>query len=358
MSTMLAVPSRTHYRIRATYYTPMTKPLGVNVPGSSTSTIPGSAPLMIETHVENPLTVLARKVTEETLSQLPVKVLRELVVGIQALSTEKLSKSGKKIDLIKRIVTSRYKEAAVQQFLIGKNIQESRKPERLILKLFNSLRGALRQAGMEIMRDLHLPYSIPGLSDDSLPEGAHRPGECLDSDQTCLICRVFGSLNQPSLFKNYTPPLVDDPDHKLNILQELNHVLIRTHSRNVHRPNGSTLNFNQQYFAGTFVTYLWFPVGLPDPVILGFLFNCLEHCDNVGAAKAWGAGKLFLQSYTLEKVEVTYVREWTGDALQMSPQIMVTPLKAELDQAFSAYTRWLTQVHPTPGMGKEGEVVV
>ena len=94
--------------------------------------------------------------------------------------------------------------------------------------------------------------------------------------------------------------------------QEVNHVLIRVHKRNVHRPDGNTLNFNQQYFAGTFVTYLQFPKGLPNPLELGFLVNCLERCADVGAAKAWGAGKLFLQSYILEKVELTYEWEWNG----------------------------------------------
>jgi len=120
---------------------------------------------------------------------------------------------------------------------------------------------------------------------------------------------VFGSLNHASPFKNFTPPLIDDPEHKLKMPQEVNHVLIRTHARNVHRPDGNTLNFNQQYFAGEFVSYLEFSNGLPDPLVLGFLLNCLEWCTEVGAAKAWGAGKLFIHSYALEKVEVRYERE-------------------------------------------------
>jgi len=127
--------------------------------------------------------------------------------------------------------------------------------------------------------------------------------------------------------KKFTPPLVDDPDHKLDTSQELNHVLIRIHKRNVHRSDGNTLNFNQQYFAGTFVTYLQFSQGLPDPVVLGFLLNCLERCREVGAAKAWGAGQLFLQAYTLERVECAYTREWDGEAFQLTRNEMITPLK-------------------------------
>ncbi|MFX0195319.1 MAG: hypothetical protein ACFFCW_04275 [Candidatus Hodarchaeota archaeon] len=119
---------------------------------------------------------------------------------------------------------------------------------------------------------------MPGLSEDPLPEGAHRPGECPDPENECLLCRVFGSLNHASFFRNYTPPLVNDPENKLDIPQEVNHVLIRTHVRNVHRPDGTTLNFNQQYFTGKFVTYLQFPNGCPKSIPLGFLLNCLERC--------------------------------------------------------------------------------
>ena len=136
---------------------------------------------------------------------------------------------------------------------------------------------------------------------------------------------------------------MDDPRHKLEVPQEVNHVLIRTHARNVHRPDGNTLNFNQQYFAGEFASYLEFPNGLPDPVALGFLLNCLERCVDVGAAKAWGAGKVFLQSYTLEKVEISYTREWNGEAIQLTRKETITPLKAELDHAFDAYAQWVGQ---------------
>jgi len=211
------------------------------------------------------------------------------------------------------------------------------------MKLFASLRGALRSAGTEILRDIRLPYSVQALPEDQLPEGAHRPGGCPDPENECLICRVFGSLNHASLFKNYTPPLVDDPGHKLEVPQEVNHVLIRTHARNVHRPDGNTLNFNQQYFAGESVTYLTFLDGLPDPVALGFLLNCLEQCADVGAAKAWGAGKVFLQSYTLEKVEISYTWEWNGETIQLTRKETITSLKAELDHAFDAYAKWLGQ---------------
>ena len=78
--------NKTHYRIRATYYTPMLKPLGVNVPGSPTSTMPGTAPLMVEITSKNPLTALAQEITEGTLKPLTVPVLRELVDGIRAVS--------------------------------------------------------------------------------------------------------------------------------------------------------------------------------------------------------------------------------------------------------------------------------
>ena len=75
--------------------------------------------------------------------------------------------------------------------------------------------------------NLRLPYSVQALPEDQLPEGAHRPGGCPDPENKCLLCWVFGSLNHASLFKNYTPPLVDDPRHKLEVPQEVNHVLIR-----------------------------------------------------------------------------------------------------------------------------------
>lgn len=174
----------------------------------------------------------------------------------------------------------------------------------------------------------------------------------------CLLCRVFGSLNHASLFRNYTPPLVDDPENKLDIPQEVNHVLIRTHARNVHRPDGNTLNFNQQYFAGEFVTYLQFPNGRPKSIPLGFLLNCLERCTDVGAAKAWGAGKLFLQAYTLEKVELTYTREWDGEAFQLVRKETVTPLKAELEHALDVFEQWLAQIKSTTSESDVGEVAV
>ena len=249
-------PKKVEFRIRAYYYTPMLKPLGVNVPGSPTSTMPGTAPLFCETTSENPLTRLITEITEETLKPLTVPALRDLINTICAISEDNVSKLGKKTILIQRILASKHKDAAVQHFLAGMEALDPQKQERVILKLFNSLRGGLRPAGVEILRDLHLPHSVPALSEDQLPEGAHHVGECPEPDQPCLLCRVFGSMKQESLFKNYTPPLVNDPDHKLNPPQELNHVFIRIHSRNVHRPNGNTLNFNQQYFAGTFVTYL------------------------------------------------------------------------------------------------------
>ena len=350
----LQMISKTGFRIRAQYYTPMAKPLGVNVPGSPTSTIPGSAPLTIETHSENPLAALANQITQETLGKLPIKTLRALLEGIQAISEGKVRKSGKKTELVQRILTSPHKELAVQRFLANNDVSDQCKLERLAVKLFTSLRGALRRTGTEILRELHLPYSMPSLPDDQLSEGTHRIGKCPDPEHECLVCRVFGSLNHDSIFRNYTPPLINDPDHKLDTSHELNHVFIRTHARNVHRPNGSTLNFNQQYFAGTFVTYLTFPTGLPDPLELGFLLNCIERCVDVGAAKAWGAGKLFIQSYTLEKVEISYEREWDGEAFQMTPKVTVTPLKTKLDQAFRIYTQWVAQQMVVPEVAKEG----
>ena len=353
----LQLAPATSFRLRAQYYTPMAKPLGVYVPGSPTSTIPGSAPLLIETRSENPFAALAKKITAETLRKLPVKTLRVLLNGIQIVSGEKVPKSGKKAVLVQRILTSPHKELAVHRFLADKDVQDQRKQERLNVKLFTSLRGALRRAGMEILRDLRLPYSVQALPEDQLPEGAHHPGECPDPENECLMCRVFGSLHHESIFKNYTPSLVNDPEHKLDMLQEVNHVLIRTHARNVLRPDGNTLNFNQQYFAGEFVTYLQFPNGLPNLVVLGFLVNCLEQCADVGAAKAWGAGKLFLQSYTLEKVEITYEREWVGEAYQLIRNETVTPLKTELDQAFGAYTQWIAQQKATIQETDEGEAV-
>jgi hypothetical protein len=332
---------QTFYRIRAQYYTPMLKPLGVNVPGSPSSTMLGTAPLYVETMTDNPLAALGNEITEASLEQLSVRALREIIEGIRALSDEPISKSGKKEELIQRILTSPQKDLAVQRFLVDKDVQAHQKQERILLKLFNSLRGGLRAAGVAILRDLNLPYSLQGLPDDKLPDGAHRPGECPDSDDPCLLCQVFGSLNQASLFQNYTPPLVDDADHKLIVPHELNHVFIRMHPRNVHRPDGSTLNFNQQYFAGVFTTYLQFPNGLPDPLALGFLLNCLERCTDVGAAKAWGSGKLVLQSYSLEKVTLTYTREWNGNVYQLAPTVTISPLKTELDQALDTYTQWL-----------------
>lgn len=346
----------TGFRLRAQFYTPMTKPLGVNVPGSPTSYMVGTAPFLIETSSENKLASLAKEITEETLMRLTVKELRDLLACLHAASGDKLPKSGTKPVLVQRILASPHKTTAVQRFLADKEVTAQRKRERLDVKLFTSLRGALRHAGREILHALRLPYSMPALSEDKLPEGAHRPGECVEAEQECLLCRVFGSLSHPSLFRTYIPPLVNDPEHKLATPQEVNHVFIRTHARNVHRPDGNTLNFNQQYFAGTFVAYLTFLNGLPDPVELGFLLNCLERCDDVGAAKAWGAGKLFLQSYTLEKVERTYQRVWNGNAYQMTPKTTVTPLKAELDQACAAYTQWLAQLLATQRGTEEGAV--
>lgn len=353
----LQLTPKTRFRIRTQYYTPMLKPLGVNVPGSPTSTIPGTAPLIIETISENPLAALAQEITETTLMQLTLKQLRVLLDDLRAHSNKKVLKSGKKTELVQRIFTSPHKASAVQRFLADKDVTKQRNRERLQLKLFTSLRGALRHAGMEILRDLHLPYSIPALPEDKLPEGAHRLGNCPDHEHPCLLCRVFGSLTKASIFRTYIPPLVDDPEHKLDLQKEVNRVLIRTHARNVHRPDGNTLNFNQQYFAGTFITYLTFLNGLPDPVELGFLLNCLERCNDVGAAKSWGAGKLFLQSYTLEKVERTFKRVWNGKAYQMTPKATVTPLKAELDQAFAAYTQWLAQIQATSRGAEEGAVL-
>ncbi|MFQ5821955.1 MAG: hypothetical protein ACE5I5_18355 [Candidatus Heimdallarchaeota archaeon] len=352
---MQIVP-QTYYQIRAQYYTPMTKPLGVTVPGSPTSTIPGTASLLVETTSENPLTALTKEISETTLERLPVKTLRELLACIRAVSGAKLPRSGRKAELIQRILASPHKTVAVQRFLADKDLREHRKHEQIILKLFTSLRGALRRAGVEILRDLHLSYGMQALPEDKLPAGAHRPGECPDLDHECLVCRVFGSLKQGSIFRNYTPPLINDSDHKLDTPQEVNHVFIRTHARNVHRPDGNTLNFNQQYFAGEFVTYLQFPNGLPDQVELGFLLNCLERCTDVGAAKAWGAGKLFIQSYTLEKVEITYDREWAGDALRLTRKETITPLKAELDQAFEAFAQWLAQTAAEQREFDKGEV--
>jgi hypothetical protein len=257
--------------------------------------------------------------------------------------------------LIQRILASPHKDAAVQLFLKDKEVQPEHKRARIPVKLFNSLRGGLRQAGAEILRALGHPYSVSALPEDQLPEGAHRIGECPDPEQACLLCRVFGSLQRPSLFRNYTPPLVDDPDHKLELPQEMNHVLIRTHARNVHRPDGNTMNFNQQYFAGVFTTYLTFPRGLPELLELGFLVNCLEYCREVGAAKAWGAGALFLQAYALEKIELTYTREWNGEVIQLVRKETVTPLREELEAAITTYTQWIAQLSTESVEMEEGE---
>jgi len=319
--------------------------------------MPGSAPMVVETRTANPLTALAKEITGETLARLTVKTLRELLGIIREVSEEKLSKSGTKTELIKRILTSPHKDVAVQRFLADKDMSEKCKQERITKKLFINLRGALRRAGTEILRDLRLFYSVPALPEDKLPEGAHHIGECLDSDHECLLCRVFASLNRTSLFRNYTPPLVDDPEHKLTMPQEVNHVLIRTHARNVHRPDGNTLNFNQQYFSGEFVSYLEFPNGLPDPVALGFLLNCLEWCTEVGAAKAWGTGKLFIHSYALEKVEVTYKREWERDTMRLTRKETITLLKNELEHALDVYEQWLAQIISTTSESDVEEVV-
>jgi len=84
--------------------------------------------------------------------------------------------------------------------------------------------------------------------------------------------------------------------------------------------------------------------------------NCLEYCTEVGAAKAWGAGKLFLQTYTLEKVEVTYTREWTGDVIQLVRKETITPLREELEAAITAYSQWIAQNRTKTTAAKEGEV--
>jgi len=86
--------------------------------------------------------------------------------------------------------------------------------------------------------------------------------------------------------------------------------------------------------------------------------NCLERCTDVGAAKVWGSGKLVLQSYSLEKVELTYTREWTGQAYQLTPTVTITPLKAELDQALDAYTQWLAEQSAKISEVAEGMVEV
>jgi len=343
---------KAHYRLRAQYYTPMAKPLGVTVPGSKTSYMVGSAPLHVETRIENPLVAITREITESTLTPLSVKELRVILDAIRALSADIVSKSGRKADLIQRILTSPTKELAVQRFLADKELGEQCKIERIIVKHLTSLRGALRQAGVEILQTLNLPYSVSSLPEDKLPDGAHPIGECPDPEKECLLCQVFGSLKHSSLFKTYIPPLVDDPEHNRDILQEMNHVLIRTHARNVHRPGGRTFNFNQQYFAGDFTTYLEFPQGLPSPVVLGFLLNCLEWCVDVGAAKAWGAGKLFLRSYALEKVEQIYEPKWTDSSMHLTPKRTITPLRDELEQALAEYAGWLAKIQ-TPGHSPE-----
>jgi len=50
-----------------------------------------------------------------------------------------------------------------------------------------------------------------------------------------------------------------------------------------------------------------------------------------------------LQTYSLEKLKLTNLREWTGQAYQLTPTITVSPLKAELDQALDTYTQWLVE---------------
>lgn len=103
-------------------------------------------------------------------------------------------------------------------------------------------------------------------------------------------------------------------------------------------------------------SHLQFPAGLLDPIELGFLLHCLERCNDVGAAKAWRADKHFLQANTFEKVEQTYERVWNGEAYLLTPRTTVTPLKAELDQAFAAYTHWLAQIQEPQRGAEEGEV--
>lgn len=118
------------------------------------------------------------------------------------------------------------------------------------------------------------------------------------------------------------------------------------------------MNFNQQYFAGVFTTYLTFSHGLPLPIELGFLVNCLEYCREVGAAKAWGAGKLCLQAYGLEEVAITYTREWTGDRIQLVCKKTITPLREELEAAITAYMQWIAQHRAETLVIEEGEVLV
>jgi len=49
-----------------------------------------------------------------TLEQLSVRALREIIEGIRSLSDEPISKSGKKYELIQRILTSDQKDLAVE----------------------------------------------------------------------------------------------------------------------------------------------------------------------------------------------------------------------------------------------------
>ncbi|NIO12264.1 MAG: hypothetical protein GTO40_31295 [Deltaproteobacteria bacterium] len=61
----------------------------------------------------------------------------------------------------------------------------------------------------------------------------------------------------------------------------------------------------------------------------------------------------------MEKVELTYTREWDGEAFQLVRKETVTPLKAELEHAFEAYEQWLAQMVTKPresSEANEGEV--
>jgi len=53
---------------------------------------------------------LELEITEASLEQLYVRALREIIEGIRTLSDESISKSGKKEELIERIMTSPQKE--------------------------------------------------------------------------------------------------------------------------------------------------------------------------------------------------------------------------------------------------------
>lgn len=86
------------------------------------------------------------------------------------------------------------------------------------------------------------------------------------------------------------------------------------------------------------------------------MLNCLEWCADVGAAKAWGSGKLFLRSYILEKVEQVYEPHWTNSSIQLAPKQIVTPLRTGLEQALVEYAGWLADIQmarPSPDVVSE-----